>query len=83
MIRRAGPRGPRDPTALADAAGIERLPSDDENWIVRDDAGRDVAPAHLPADFVEAVEIENEYGAEDDQRLVEASLQALERMSQR
>ncbi len=54
-------------TAIADAAGIERLPTDDENWIVRDDAGRDVAPDDLPADFVEVVEIENEYGADVDQ----------------
>lgn len=54
-------------TAIADAAGIERLPSDYESWVVRDDAGRVVEPDDLPADYLEVVEIENEYAADVDQ----------------
>lgn len=59
-------------TEIADAAGVERFPTDYDNLVVRDQSGRKVDLDELPDDFVEVVEIENEYAADVDQLAPEA-----------
>lgn len=52
---------------IADRAGIERVRTDWNNWIVRDSAGAIVDVSRLPDDYVQVVEIETEYAADVSQ----------------
>lgn len=51
-------------TDLALRAGAPMAATDYSNWVVRDSFGRVVAPAGRPADFLDVVTIEHEFGAD-------------------
>lgn len=57
---------------ISDRAGIERLRSDWDNWVVRDATGEVVALDRLPSDYVQIVDVEMEYAADVAQLSAEA-----------